>query len=364
MSFEKGTLNICFLRSATALPNNNLELFQGKVAGKLDDVSDKAQIGWVSGRHLLERKIDETTSLIAGFPYLNLRISQRKIPSALLRAECRKGELDYMLAKDITFVPAKVKASIKREIEEARLMSMPPTISGIPLVLSPKDAMIYVSTSSLSRLTILQELFEQTLKVGTVHLDFANSANLLLGEKIEKYQAINFRTESTNSTNELSSRDFLTWLWFHSETEEGEVKLRKNSYNCLVDGPLSFASSEECEGSFEISIRKGMPSRSAEAKSALAVGKKLKKASITLAKGKDIWKAVFNADSFIFTSLALPEGEKLDPASAFDERLRLIAEFHAVITEYIRTFFIELKSQDWKNKQRQILKWAEERVAY
>ncbi|HPN85302.1 MAG TPA: hypothetical protein PK821_08215, partial [Victivallales bacterium] len=284
MPFEKGTLNLCVLKISGKLPDNHLELFQGKVAGKLDDVSDKPQVGWIGGRHLLERKIDESSSQIAGFTHLNLRISQRKIPPALLRAECRKEELDYMVAKNVNFVPAKVKSTIKKEIEERRLMSMPPTISGTPFVISPKDGIIYLSTSSTARIAIFQEILEQTLKISSVQLDFANSSKILVNENIEKYKAVQFCNSPTKTSAELSARDFLTWLWYHSEINQGEVKMRNHSYNCLIEGPLTFSSSEECEGGVETSIRKGMPSRSAEAKSALFVGKKLKKASISIAR--------------------------------------------------------------------------------
>lgn len=363
MPFDKGTFNIVFLKASGAIPAHHLELFQGKAAGKLDDVTDKPQIGWVSGRHLLERKIDEMTSETAGFTHLSLRISQRKIPSALLKAECRKEELDYMLAKNVGFVPATVRRNIRREIEERRLMTMPPSIAGIPLVLNPKDGSIFLSTSSPARIVLFQEMLEQTLKIGSVQLDFANIADLMLGEKLDKHRPVAFSSRQKSDGEDLSARDFLTWLWHHSETEEGEVKIRNSSFNCLVEGPFTFASSEECEGGVEISIRKGMPARSAEAKAALAVGKKLKKARLTISRGKDQWKAGFDADAFIFTSLELPEGEKLDPASAFEERMRLIAEFQTVMAEYVRTFFSLLKSGNWKTVQKDIIKWAEEREA-
>ena len=57
------------------------------------------------------------------------------------------------------------------------------------------------------------------------------------------------------------------------------------------------------------------PSACAEAKAAISVGKKLKKAKVTLTRGEDIWSGTFDADKFVFSSMNLPEGEELDPDS-------------------------------------------------
>jgi len=362
MPFDKGTINLTFLRANTPIPDDFLERFNTKVAGKLDNVADKPQIGWVSGRHILERTINEDTSIFAGYVHMNLRISQRKIPSVLLKAECRKEELDYMLDKNVNFVPATVKRNIKKEIEEKRLMSMPPTINAIPFVMNPRDGIIFLSTSSRAKVVLFQEFFEQTLKVTASHMDFANFAEQI-GEKIEKFKGISYSPKKSSS-EELCARDFLTWLWYYSETREGEVKIKSNVYNILLEGPFTFASNSETEGSVETSIKKGSPARSAEAKAALEVGKKLKKANITITRYKDVWKTSFNADTFIFSSLELPEGEKLDPISAFDERMRLIYEFKEVFSQYLKIFFESLNSSNWKNIQKSILKWSEEREGF
>lgn len=364
MSFDKSPVNIAFLKANSTLPTPEqiLKLFNAKVAGKLDDVTDKPQVGWVSGRHLLERTIDENTSQISSYLHLNLRISQRKIPSVLLKAECKKMELDYMLENNVAFVPAAVKRNIKRDVEEKRLMSMPPTINAVPFVINPKNGIVYLSSSSPAKMIVFQELFEQTLKVALTHLDFANFA-AFIGEKIDKYQPLSF-SSNASSGDEISGRDFLTWLWHHCETKEGEAKIKNNTYNMMIDGPFTFAACGESEGSLEISIKKGMPGRSAEAKAALAVGKKLKKANLIISKYKDTWKTSFNADTFFFSALELPEGEKLDPISAFDERMRLIAEFMEIFEEYLKIFFNTCKAQNWKSTQKNLLKWAEEREAF
>jgi hypothetical protein len=360
MPFEKGTLPLFFLKINGKIPDDCISLFQAKAAGKLDDVKDEAQIGWVSGRHLLERAIDDETSVIAGLIYLNLRISQRKIPSALLKAECRKEELDYMLANKSGFVPRKVRMQIKKDIEERRLPGMPPTISGMPFVIDRKNGIIYLSTSSVTRAELFQNLFYETVKAESLLLDFNSSAEFLLKEDVGNIRPVLFSSSADPKEN-LSGRDFLTWMWYHSETAQGEVKAGKVEYNCLVEGTFTFASSDDSEGSIETALRRGSPAKSAEAKAALAVGKKLKKAKLTIARGKEVWSASFNADTFGFSSLSLPEGENLDPISGFEERIRFINDFHSVIIEYQRLFISSIKAKTWKDEQKKIIRWAEEK---
>ena len=58
MSFESGStaLMICPLNGE--LPEDFLACFAKYKGGMLDDVKQEAVLGWVSGRHLLETRID------------------------------------------------------------------------------------------------------------------------------------------------------------------------------------------------------------------------------------------------------------------------------------------------------------------
>ena len=89
MPFDRGTFSLSILKLTGDLPSDALEKLDAMKAGKLDEVKDEQQVGWVSGRHLLERRIDEETAFLGGHIYLNLRTAQRKVPSALLNAEAK-----------------------------------------------------------------------------------------------------------------------------------------------------------------------------------------------------------------------------------------------------------------------------------
>ena len=124
MPFDRGSFSVKILKLTKDLPEDALERFNKNCAGKLDEVKDEPQIGWISGRHLLERNIDEETAMLGGHIYLNLRIAQRKIPAALLKAEMKLEELAYIKATGKADVPRKVKKDIKIAVEEKRMPQM------------------------------------------------------------------------------------------------------------------------------------------------------------------------------------------------------------------------------------------------
>ena len=118
---------------------------------------------------------------------------------------------------------------------------------------------------------------------------------------------------------------------------------------------------DETHGAGETVVKKGVPQNSAEAKAALSVGKKLKKAQIDLFHGEHIWAGMMDADNMAFSGLSLPDGEEMDPHSMFEERVNFLDMFRLALEEYVKTFIEHLKSPEWKTEQEKIHKWSVER---
>lgn len=170
MPFDHGTFAVTAFQLSGELPENYLELFTGMAAGSLDSVKDEPQIGWVSGRCLLETRIDDITALCGGHLYINMRKAERKIPASLLNAICRREELIYMQANETTVVPSRQKKQIKEEAIEKNLMKMPPQISGIPMVLDMASRMLYLGTASTAQIDNFIAFFYKTTNVEPVQL--------------------------------------------------------------------------------------------------------------------------------------------------------------------------------------------------
>ena len=112
MPFDNGSVNATFFTFENDLPNNLLECLHSRRAGSLDSVTDEVQIGWVSGRHLLDNRIEEDNAHRGEFFHIALRNASRKIPSAYLNALCKQEEDIYVKANNLEWAPRKVKKSI------------------------------------------------------------------------------------------------------------------------------------------------------------------------------------------------------------------------------------------------------------
>lgn len=109
-------------------------------------------------------------------------------------------------------------------------------------------------------------------------------------------------------------------------------------------------------------LKKGCPQISAEAKAALSVGKKLKKAKVLLAHGDaEKWTFTFDADNFTMTGLNLPEGEEMELNARFEERVGFLHTLHLALEEYFKLFARTVMSEDRAALEKDIRKWAEER---
>ena len=101
MPFDQGNITFRICRLPQSMPEDAIEKFAALVAPPLEDIQDEPVWGWVSPRHLLDTRIDETTIKFAGHYHLCLRQAERKIPASLLTAECRMVELTRMAEKDV-----------------------------------------------------------------------------------------------------------------------------------------------------------------------------------------------------------------------------------------------------------------------
>ena len=361
MAFESGTTALIPCTLSGKMPKDYLARLAQNAAGRLDSVKDEPVIGWVSGRHLLENEINETTAVFGGHLYVNLRKAERKIPAQLLTAICRREELAYMQANDTSVVPKKEKKRIKEDAIEHNLMKMPPTISAVPVLVDMATNMLYVGSASLKSFDLVAGEFLKVMEIEPIPV---NIRELML--KLFKKSELDLPDVSFNgrpSTEPAPGRDFLTWLWYYSEMHQGLLKVGNlGNFNLVVEGPLTFAiTGDDAPGASESTVKKGCPQISAEAKAALAVGKKLRKAKILLARGDaEKWTFSFDADAFTFSGLSLPETESMEINTRFEERVLSLNIFLTAFEAYFQKFASDIMSGK-PAVQKDIVKWAADR---
>ena len=369
MSFEAGTTALLICPLASELPEDFLERFAKYSAGRLDDVKEDPVVGWVSGRHLLENEINEDTSICGGHLYINLRKAERKIPAQLLNAICKREELAYMQANDTISVPRKERQRIKEDVIERNLMKMPPTISATPIVIDRANNVLYFGSGSLKAFDLFLAEFMRAVEVEAVPI----SPNEFLLQQFNMTErdlpTLSFCGESGTDDEPTPGRDFLTWLWFYCEQNLGVYKHPQfGEFTLALEGPLTFAFSNtkskdpELCGAGESTVKKGNPMTSAEAKAALNVGKKLRKAKIMLARSDaEKWTFTFDADAFAFSGLTLPEGEEQELNSRFEERVMYLHILHEVIAGYFKMFVEAVSGDTLAVTEKKIRQWCKDR---
>jgi hypothetical protein len=363
MAFDQGNMSFRMCRLPQPLPADILERFAAQAAGSLEQVRDEPVWGWVSGRHLLENRIDDQTVKLGGYYHLCLRQAERKIPASLLNAECRMVELVRMTELSTDHLNRKEKKKIKEEVRARLLPTMPPQISGLYIAIDPVENMLFTSATSARQLDLLLGNFHQVMGFEPIPLTPEATATELFDIQPEDIPALNISPELPDAAGGGSlGENFLTWLWFFQEERGGVLPPTKlGEFSLLLDGPLQFVA--EGGGALQSNVSKGMPTISAEAKAALLVGKKLRRAKLVIARGKgEEWSVTVDANEFVFKSLRLPEGEAMDPISVFEERMTNLYVFQSVFFALFQRFLKELsdpeKAADYQRKAKQ---WVSER---
>lgn len=363
MGFESGSISFSMLYYPRRFPADAVERFAAHAAPPIETLSREEIHGWVTGRHLLDRRINGDSAHFAGYLRLTLMKAVRKIPEALLRAECKMEELAEMEARGSALLPRNVRAEIKKGVVERLLPAMPPTLTGIPIVYDGSGDTIYAAATNERQLDALTLALRETLGVSPAPVVPETASLQRRKASIRDLARTSFSPERDDSeASDSIGQDFLTWLWFFSEVRGGLIGTEAGEFGVAIDGPLLFVL--EGGGAHEMVLRKGTPLVSSEAKTALLAGKKLRRARITLARGEETWAAAVDAETFTFRGVRLPGGEQVDPISRFQERMLALDVFRDAFLACFDRFLEErLDEKAWRKTQQEIQRWVSERRA-
>jgi hypothetical protein len=364
VSFESGSVSFRIFHVPRKLPENAVERFARDAAPGLDALRDTPIHGWVTGRHLLDRRINTDTAYYGGYLRMTLMSAERKIPTSLFRAECRMEELARLQAMGAAFLPQKIRRQIRKEIEARLLPKMPPQLKGISFVYDANSHLLYATALSEKQLDAFNINFAQSMGLQLIALSPASVAALRKKLDVRDWDSAAFSPEVESQAPEESvGLDFMTWLLFFTEARGGLVTFPSlGEFGVILEGPLMFVM--EGNGAHEAVLRKGEPVFSAEAKTALLSGKKLRRAKLTLARGDEQWQTTLDAQEFTFRGLKLPEGEAMDPVGRFQERMLRLDTFQEAFFGLFERFLEERgDAKAWSATLKDVHKWLAKRGA-
>ena len=364
MPFDRGTLSFSMFELTGDLPEDFAACFASAKAGTLDSVTHEPQIGWVTGRHLLDTDVNDATIVRGGMYSLILRQAVRKIPATLLNALCQREEQVFLAANPgRDYVSGKDKKRIKEDVTTRHIGKMPPALSGIPMVLDPQTGLLFLGATSVSQIDLFIEQFYRVTKLEPIQLTPALILDREFHTVPAQFPALELTGGPVDPAEANPGRDFLTWLLHYAE-KTGKLTFDGHDFDVMIEAPLLLAGDSEAHGSQEATIKNGdSPLRSAEVKAALSVGKKLRKAKISLTRDDDsVWSGTFDADNFVFSSFKLPETEEMHPDEVFAERVRALEDFRETWTEYFKVFANSMLN-DFDATQKGLRQWIRDREA-
>ncbi len=363
MSFESGAISSRVFYVPQDLPADAVDRFNANALPSLDSLRADPIDGWVGHRHLLDRPVTEDNAYRAGHLHLAVAQAKRVIPPALLKAERTMEELAELQASGHSYLSRKKKLEIKQQVVERLLPTMPPQLTGIEVVQSATEPLLYATCLSEKQMDAFQIQFARAIGYALIPAWPADVALRRKQINVDDLSPTSFSPDlEDHQVHHIVGEDFLTWLWYMSEHEQGAITLEDGvDLSVMIEGPLTFHM--EGDGAHVAVLRKGTPLTSAEAKTALLVGKKLSQAKIHLALRDQAWSCGLDANQFIFRGLKLPEPEeKLDPISRFQERMRLLDQFVGLFFRLYDEFIVRRTNpEEWGDEVRRIRKWVADR---
>jgi len=332
MGFESGNVTFRIYEVEGELTADLLEEFAKHVVPPIETLDREPISGWGGPRHLLDREITQDNCLAGMYLRVALLKAERKIPPSLLRAHCRLEEQVEMKARGLPFLNRITRSEIKEEVTGRLLPAMPPSLSGIPVVLDlTRRDRLYAQAMSEKQQDAFVAGFRSATGLGVMPLAPDVAAMKLRQLNVRDFAPAIFAPgESSVAPVEGIGLDFLTWLWFFWEEKGGTFSANPGDtgqpWQMMLEGPLTFV--VEGDGAHETVLRRGMPLISAEAKTALLSGKKLVRCKMNLVRGDDVWSVSIDGGDFGFRSLKLPKLEPmLDQVSQYQERMRHLVTF-------------------------------------
>jgi recombination associated protein RdgC len=162
---------------------------------------------------------------------------------------------------------------------------------------------------------------------------------------------------------EFLGKEFLLWLWFRSERNEGVFKLAEGGKAELwFDGNMKLCSENE-RGMDKITCSGPGPWME-EARFALTEGKMVTHAAVKLYVGEQKWSFVLDSEWLNFRSFKTPvvvQDKAEDPDGLFYEKV-FLTEQAVEIMDFIFSSFTELRiSSKWEEEEvPSIKKWIME----
>lgn len=151
-------------------------------------------------------------------------------------------------------------------------------------------------------------------------------------------------------------REFLTWLWYHTESSRHEVNLDElGIYQLYVDDKLVLSSTS---GSVhEQALKGGTPAYAAEALVALHSGKLVQEAKFILQDKEKQWMWTMRADDLSLRNVRIPAVQAPDASTHMQTRIANIQLLVDLVESLFKVYLKVRLSENFADELKRIQDW-------
>lgn len=158
--------------------------------------------------------------------------------------------------------------------------------------------------------------------------------------------------------HEFLGEEFLLWIWWKWETVGGEFTLPGGRVvGIAIDDLLVFAPKGDDET--RQTLKDGLPTRTAEARTALRQGHRIAKAKLIVAEGSRQWVVSLAGDRMQFGAVKLPEDaeEVENDTDRTGDRVGNWLALHEIVSALFDMFLRVRVGTAWKEEAEAIALW-------
>jgi hypothetical protein len=155
-------------------------------------------------------------------------------------------------------------------------------------------------------------------------------------------------------------KEFLTWLWFMSDAREGLFRDVKGQEPFEVWFDDKLVLDHAIDKVKEVNSIKGeSPTETAEAHTALRVGKKVADAKLRVIKDEREWVCSIKGEELALSGVKVPAVLSREEDEQVLERLELLGELERVLDALYRDFLeVRLDAERWPKELEKLRAWV------
>lgn len=358
---------------------------------------DEVEAGWVTAEHLMDTNFSYDKVAYGPFAMFAIRIDTHKVPGEVKKAYQKMNEQAAAAESPTGFASKAEKRDAKdlanRQVQEDLAAGRFRKSRSVQIAWDLRNGLVFCANASGSVVEQLVRLFRKSFAAELTPMTGGTEAGHYLSDsgKSRDYEDLlpssftkppadagiagsddeaNPRDRHTPvcpwTTKSIDLKDFvgnewLTWLWYQCDENEGVVATDKAGELFLtITRQLDMDCAWEMGG--KITVRADKPTSLAESDDALKTGKWPRKIGLILSDGEHQWDLTLGGDTLNVSAALLPDiTEAQTPREVIEQRLALIGSLSFALDQLYASFLNQRTASGWTSKREAMSKWIKTR---